>query len=35
MNGKSRDVRDAWNVNVSFVYEFWFRLRHSGSGLNV
>ena len=22
MNGKSRDVRDAWNVNVSFVYEF-------------
>lgn len=22
MNGSKRDVRDAWNVNVSFVYEF-------------
>lgn len=22
MNGTNRDVRDAWNVNVSFVYEF-------------
>ena len=22
MNGASRDVRDAWNVNLSFAYEF-------------